>query len=275
MKRIFLFAIIALLTIHSYKLLFNQKPVSIYLSPDDKILYKNEEIEKTPTELESVIKKINEQHATIQSIHLNKMNIRINQNGLNFRATAELAMEKNNKFRFKARNMFSGMELDIGSNNEYFWFWSEGLGPNLYYSEIVNINKNRLRTALNPTWMIESMNTSEIDLKNYESTKVKDFLGLTQERIGSMGEKAKILILIDQINYRIIGRYLYDLENKLIISSEYSNFNNNMPRKMYTIWYEEKISLEWYLDDVKLNSKIDNSTWSMPKFNRKINIRLN
>ena len=242
-----------------------QRPAPIYVSPINQISEtKNSQFNNKAYE---IIKFINDQNSKIDSIYVKNMKIKLQQKNLIFNVSGELAMKKAKNFRLKINHPIFGEEMDIGSNEQYFWFWSKHMKPSaLHYAKHKDTNKTMLKTALNPEWMIESLNINPISIENIKITQFKEFIAIIQERVATTGENVTVLILIDPKSQIVMGRYLYNQNEKLIASAEYK------PNKILIIWYEEAIVLKWDLSNIKINSGIDKKMWSMPEFKNKINI---
>jgi hypothetical protein len=254
-----------------YVLLTKQKPNSVYLSPYDKI--SKEEIPKSDHKIFELISRINEKSSEIQSLYLEKMPIKFQQNFISFKANGEIAMLKDINFRLKVSSKITGKEMDIGSNDNFFWFWSKRMNPPyLHYANHKDLSKTMLRTALNPNWMIESLNVQEIKKDNITVAYFKNFYAIIQNRISANLEKVTLVLLLDPQKETIVGRYLYDINGKMIASTEYENGTGIVPNKIFIQWYEENIFLTWDLSEIKINLGINPSYWIMPNMKNSINM---
>ena len=265
--------VLVLFILIGYFYWINTKPITtpIYLSPTDKISIKEKYNEFN--KIYETIKEINKRSSEIKSIFISEMPILLQQGKITAKVYGEMAMDKEKKFRLKVTHRITGKEMDIGSNDTHFWFWSKRMRPSaLNYAKHEDLNKTMLRTALNPSWMMESMNISEIDTKNIEIAEFKNFIAIIQPRVSATKEKVTITTLIDPVEKLVVGRYLYNQEGKLIASTEYRDFFNLFPRKIIIIWYEENVTLNWDLSKIKTNVKVDPKFWNMPETIKKINI---
>jgi hypothetical protein len=170
-------------------------------------------------------------------------------------------------------------EIDIGSNNDHFWFWSARMKPQaLYYCPQSHISKNRLRPALHPLWILETTSISEISLENAKIVNQGDNLAIVQQKRGTNGEPVIKVTLVSKLSPVIIGHYLFDSKGDMIISTEvekYQNIDGHLiPEKMKTIWYEENLTLLWNFHNVKINLGINQESWKMPNVRKKIDISL-
>jgi hypothetical protein len=243
----------------------------VYLSPSDKIF--KQEKTNNDNEVFEIIKAINLKNSHIDSIFVKNMPITLEQNKIKIRANGELAMEKEKNFRLEINHKISGKEMDIGSNETWFWFWSKRMNPPyLNFAKHEDLDKTFLRTAINPNWMLESMNIGPINIENIQFYKFKEFYSIIQNRISIMGEPVTAMILIDPQMKVVVGRYLYNETGKIIASTEYKNFGADIARNILIIWYEEGIVLDWDLKDAVINKKIDSVYWEMPNMKNKIDL---
>ena len=210
-------------------------------------------VELASSQDSNIIQYLNDRNEKIKSIYY-KLTIRMS--GLLQDLDGYLYYEKDKKFRMFVYSSF-GLELDIGSNEQYFWFWSKRMKPPiLYYCLHKNSDKTRLKTPLNPLWLMELTNINTID--KGAISKYKGKIAVSEVRNGIMK-----IILVDQ-NANIIGHYLYD--NHLITSCEMT------PRTIEIIWPDEAIRMNWTIDYSQINVKIDTNNWQMPDMRRKVDM---
>jgi len=254
-----------------YWVLTTPRITPVYLSPTDQI--SKQEKPQPIHEIYDIIKVINDRSSKIKSLYIDEMPIRLQQGNMTAKVYGELAMEKEKNFRLKVTHRLTGKEMDIGSNKSHFWFWSKRMTPpSLHFAKHEDLDKTMLRTALNPSWMMESLNISPVNTENIEIAKFKDFWATIQPRTSSTGEKVTVVTLIHPTQKVIVGRYLYNQDGKLIASTEYQDFSSAIPRKIFIIWYEEGITLDWDLSGVQTNVGINPQFWVMPDMKNKIDM---
>lgn len=276
MKKFFLALLFFCLLAYLYYFLKQYKKLQpVYLFPTTELL---QEKPKTEHEVYSLVKTINERNNKILNVFVENMTIKVKQN-ISITVHGRLVMQKDKLFRLNVWHELFGKEMDIGSNENTFWFWSKRMkNPALYYSKHENLNKTMLKTPLNPMWLIESLNMGAINIENIEIAKFKKFWAIIQPRKSALGESVTVVTLIDPQKNVVVGRYLYNNIGKLVASAETSDFNQEpktgilLPKKIFIIWYEENIEMEWHLHNPKINTEINPSYWMMPNFKNKINI---
>lgn len=216
----------------------------------------------------ALIDQINHRNAKIQNIYIRQMPIWLRVNGLSFRARGELAHQKPKQFRLFITTAVTGKEMDIGSNNDIFWFWSKRMNPpHLYFSRHENIAKTNLKTPLNPDWLIESLNVGQIDKTTIASTMEKDGLYyLTQRRSSAAGEPLHLITIFDPAKCLIVGRCLANLKRQAIVTNSYTE------RSMKTVWHEENITMDWDVSGITINCNLPNRLWAMPDYRNKFDM---
>ena len=219
--------------------------------------------EKQPNipEIDLIIKKINASNVDIKTFSCQNFKIELTK-GVKFNLTGSVFMEKNNKFRMTIYNQLGGKELDAGSNDAVFWFWSKRIRPNLNQQK--QNEPNQFKSYINPNWLILCMSFNEIDLKKSEIIKYKDFYGIIQTQ-----PYGRVLILIDPKKQLVIGHYLYDNYEKLISSAEIISFQqvgkHTIPKQISIILHQENTKIMCFLDGAVVNSRLSRSYWSMPR----------
>lgn len=254
-----------------YWFLTKPRTSPVYLSPADQISK-----QKNPQprhEIYSIVEEINARNAKIRSIYIADMPIKMQQGRITAKVSGELAMEKDKNFRLKVTHRLTGKEMDIGSNSSVFWFWSKRMDPPaLHYAKHEDLTKTMLRTALNPNWMMESLSVGNINMENIEIAKFKGYWAVIQSRSGASGESVTVMTLIDPTQKVVVGRYLYNTNGRMIASTEYQGFSGAIPSKIFIIWYEEAITLEWDLSGAQINAGISPAFWVMPDMRNKIDM---
>jgi hypothetical protein len=219
-------------------------------------------------EATQIIKEINIKNSKIKNFFCS--NVEISIDNIPFKLQALLIYEKKLNFRMLVRS-FVGKELDIGSNKNYFWFWSKRMVPSgLYYAKHKDLYKTKLRTPFSPKWIMESLGFEEINNK-VRVSKSGLYLIIEEDRISSMNTRVTKKTLVNIESRMIVGHYLYE-NNRLISSAEVKESRNNMPYSIRVIWHEENIGISLKLNDPGINNKINSSHWIMPDYRNKINM---
>jgi len=244
-----------------------------YLSSTDQIS-PTKQVEKQH-EIFGVIKTINDRNANVKSIYIPTINMKIKQK-MSVSVTGVMYFEKEKRYRMSVKSTF-GPEMDIGSNDTHFWFWSKRMDPpHLFYSKHEDLDKAMLKTPLNPSWLIESLALGSLDTKDIEVGELKGNWIILQKRKAARGEDVVIATLISKTNYTVLGNYLYNSQGKMIASTEISNYYETngvfVPKTMFITWYEEGLTMEWNMGQPQINVQIPESVWQIPNFPQKVEL---
>lgn len=257
------------LTILYWYLTAPKKPIPIYVSPQSDLL--DEKPAPIHHEVYECVKRINEKNSKITSIIADKVKILV-WHDFGVVVNGKIAMKKDRFFRLKVSG-YRGPEMDIGSNDKVFWFWSRSMpNPALYYAKHEDLRKTMLKTPLNPSWLMESLSLNEISMENVEIIRVNNYWAILQSRNSALGEKIVIATLLDPQRDVIIGHYLYNEQNNLVASAEIKEFDGDIPKKILIVWYDENVRMEWDIINPQINTSIDNSYWQLPYMRNKINM---
>lgn len=255
---IFIFSILILINYNKT----SHVPQSIKIS---NIKYEKKE------EINPLIIKLNDKNNKISSISYNESKIYLD--GINVKAN--INYEKNLNFRMISKSIF-GVESDIGSNENEFWFWSKRMKPSyLFYSDHKDLKKTRLRTPFNPHWMMQILGVNEI--KTFDkSFYYKEYLAIASYDENNYGSKITRVQLLDIEKNCFFAHYIFNSYDELIVSAEVSEYYSvgefNVPKSIDINWIEENLHIKWELGQPTINKKIDLNHWKMPKNYQKINL---
>jgi len=241
------------------------------LIPEREIL-KESPIIPPPNLVPAFIDDLNLRNRGIRSIWYGDLKLHV-KDRFTVRLDGFLGYEKPKKFKMQLQSFF-GKELIVGSNDQYFWFWSKRMEPPaLYYCSHENLYRSRLKTPFHPIWIMESLGLGRISVKDARLDVVGHYWKVTEIRINTLGQKVRKTTLIDTNKKAIVGHYVHD-KNRLIVSSEVEEFyridGHMVPKKIRTIWHEEGVELNWFFSEPKLN--IPMGEVEMPNESFKIDI---
>lgn len=215
-----------------------------------------------------LVEKINQKNQIIKTLTVESMPMRVSTGGATYKLTGNLLYEKDKNFRLKVYHRLTGMEMDIGSNQKEFWFWSKRMQPPaLYFSPHDKLGTTNLKAPLNPAWMIESLNIGLVDTKNIAQTSQKGTLCYTYEpRTSALGDPVTMIAVYDIENLCLVSRNLIDEDGNKIITTSYDG------ETMNTLWHEEDIRMEWNLALKQVNSELDRQMFVMPDYKKKVDL---
>ena len=141
---------------------------------------------------------------------------------------AEIALARPKNLRFRAGTaLLGGQVMDLGSNEEIFWFWTS-LAPqsSVYYArhEQFATSPAKQMLAIEPAWLIEALGVVEID----PATITEGPLAMGDDRVqlrttlpSAAGQYSRLLIF-DKKYAWILEQHVYDERGELIASSRTS-----------------------------------------------------
>lgn len=219
---------------------------------------------KNDSKESDLIKALNQKRETVRNIKIDDIKIIWKQNALPIRLTGNLIYEKPKKLSFQVFHRITGKEIDIGSNEEYFWFYCKRMKPeNFYYGK--HSDDIYLRSALHPDWIIESLDLKPWNIDAIKICSINNYFALKEKRTISNGCQIEIVSLLDKDKKRMLGKYLYDEAQNLLISTEYTDFNQEeYPTKIHIHWHEENIQMTWILTKITKNLQLDSQNWKLP-----------
>jgi outer membrane lipoprotein-sorting protein len=222
-----------------------------------------------PIKNSPVIEEINEKNSQILTFYAE-----VDIDGGRLPLSSKIFYKKDNFFRMRTMSRF-GLEGDIGSNRQYFWFWSKRMIPSaLYYADHKNYIRTPLKPIFDPDWLIRCLSINTIDSKSDVSFNGKDIIvkNLKETGFGTITHT----MLLDSVNNRIIGHYLYDGGNRLIASAEVKEFQNIggfvVPKSIITHWIDEKLTFVWHFKNVQCNVNLDDKVWVLPSTSQMIDM---
>jgi hypothetical protein len=109
--------------------------------------------------LEQVIAAVNQNNGQIQS--LSSQSATLSGPGL-FTLHTQIAFQRQRNFRLKADTGITGPELDLGSNEQLFWFWIRRSDPPAVYfcrHDQFPTSQARRMIPIDPTWLVDALGT--------------------------------------------------------------------------------------------------------------------
>lgn len=109
---------------------------------------------------------VNFRNETIKSFSCSDMEVKLWEGGMRIRLQGSLYYEKPKGFRMRINSVF-GEEVDLGSNDDVFWYWSRrNKRKGLYYAHHEDFQKTRLKTPFNPLFIRASLGLDLIHFEN-------------------------------------------------------------------------------------------------------------
>jgi len=214
---------------------------------------------------------VNRINSQLKGMACSGINVYVWEGGFKFRLSGNLRYEKGKKFRMTVRSLF-GKELDLGSNDEQFWFWSRRSNePGLFYAKHEDYYKTRLKTPFNPVWIMHTLGIDEIDAEDVEivDEKDKDEILVVKEGVNSMGKPILTTTFVNRYTMRVTKVLTTDLNGKPLASSEIKKYSGNFPIEIVYDWFEENKTMEIKIKGPWEGGKSNPLLWERPNINPK------
>ncbi len=271
-KKIFAFTIVMLsltLSLAIYRKTSRFAPVTSF--PDRIIDLKEPDSVVVPT-YAKLISEINTKNNAIQSFYCKNFHIQLWEGGHRYRLTGSVAYLKPKNFRMKIESFF-GKELDLGSNDKHFWYWSRrDKKPGVYWAAYEDFGKTRLKTPFDPMLMRASIGIEPLELENATVTDSPSDLMLTYERQNSTGNAIRFSVFVNKKRKQIDGFIITDLAGKTLVSCEILNHVGDLPQKVAYNWHEENRAMTISFEEPIANSVISPASFVVPAYDVKINM---
>jgi len=192
-----------------------------------------------------------------------------------FKLDSCLLYEKPRNFKM-VNWSFLGKESELGSDQDYFWFWSKRMNPPaLYYARHEDLPKTNLKTPFNPNWLAEIVGINEIPTAVVASD-YNQYVVIMYEAKSLTGEMVTRAYLVDPKTKAFVGHYVFNAAWQPIISAEITDHyvinGFYVPKEMTVIWFEENFRSKWYFEQPQINVAIDPENWKMPEIKERINL---
>lgn len=261
MKRLLIFANVIMLAVFLVYTYLPYYPTQLR-SPDEEPLPTHEITHST--QVSDLIDTINAHNEEIRSLSCDDIRVHVSQGGIKLRLKAEVTYQKPRFFRMVTKSLV-GTELDIGSNNDLFWFWSRRMRPPiLYYADHRDFYKTRMKTPFNPMFMMETLGLGKIDVTDAKAVEARDKYVVIRLAKNSIGQPIALFTYLNKQTARIDGIAVVNADGKLSASGEVLSWRNDAPSQILYVWAEERTSMLLDLPNVTLNGVIDSTKFDLP-----------
>jgi hypothetical protein len=192
--------------------------------------------------------------------------------------------EKPRNFHLQGAN--SGMDyVDIGSNNDQFWFWvKDGPDAPLYYCSYADYEKGvKLPLPFQPEWVVQALGMAKYDPnKTYKIEKKGNTYELIEETTVQGTPVRKITIFNNTSNSRrsndstplVMGHVIEDAQTGKVICKatihhvRAASYRTGQGES--SVFYPSDVLLEWPAEQISMTMKIDKATVNQPFGNKAV-----
>ncbi|HYW78743.1 MAG TPA: hypothetical protein VE890_04165 [Thermoguttaceae bacterium] len=227
--------------------------------------------------LEQVIEVVNRNNAQIHSYSSNRATL--SSPGLPS-LKANLAFQRPGRFRLRAETGLTGPELDVGSNDQLFWFWvKRNQPPAIYFCRHDQFASSRARQLLpiDPHLVIDAMGTAGLDPALPHQGP---FFSPTGDRVEICTIRETIegpityVTVVDTQHGWVVGQRIFDAQGQMVARSIASRHRTDpvsnlvMPGQVEISCPTAQFSMKIELGPVQINrlSGDPAELWSMPSY---------
>jgi hypothetical protein len=159
-------------------------------------------------------------------------------------------------------------QVDIGSNDQEFWFWvSKAEPPHLYHCTYQDYATGQVRLPFpfQPDWITEALGMAEYpSAENFQVLVQPNYLDLVQQTVSAQGQRVRKIVRFSRAPSRtqVTDYILQDVNGQEICSAHIDEVQYVgaavVPRRVRLVWPQEQMQLKMKLDEVAINRPLDN-----------------
>ncbi|MCE9608447.1 MAG: hypothetical protein K8U03_26485 [Planctomycetia bacterium] len=139
---------------------------------------------------------------------------------------ANLALERQKRLRLRAETALTGAEVDMGSNDDVFWFWvRRNPPPTLYFCRHDKFAASAAKQVVpvDPEWLLDAIGLATFDPYHQHSTPQKNRNGKWEVRttlpsVNGSAPMTKVTVVDDARGF-VLEQHLYDERGTLVASA--------------------------------------------------------
>ena len=192
---------------------------------------------------------------------------------------AVVAFERPMRFRLQAETAFTGPELDLGSNDQAFWFWvRRNQPPALYFCRHDQFATCPARQyiPIEPQWLVEALGIAQFDPRlPYQGPHYLpgDRLEIRAILETPQGPQTRVTV-IDAIHAVILQQSIYDARGQLVAAAQASQHRRDpltglvMPTMVTIQSPSAQLTLQINLGPLQINrpGTTTPAYWTPPSF---------
>lgn len=228
----------------------------------------------TPPTLDEIIYAVNANTNQVQQLHSDSAWLSLP--GLpGLRTTVSLERE----LRFRLKSKLIGPELDIGSNEELFWFWAKrNAEPLVFYASHRDFaaSPTRRMFPVDPHWLIEAIGLVQLEPGGTHEGPIPLGDGRVEVRTrlaSPTGDMTRVLVIDGRYGW-ILEQHLHDATGRAVASSRtnghryYAAAAVSLPHRIEIEMPDAQLSLTIEVSEYAINTLYGSpeQLWAMPRF---------
>lgn len=188
-----------------------------------------------------------------------------------------LEFERPRRFRMRAQGI--GPELDLGSNDELFWFWvKRNAQPAVYFARHEQFAHSPTKQVIpiDPLWLPEAMGVVQLDpMIKYEGPfPAGPHRVQIRTRVATpQGDQTRAYVMHDQYGW-LLEQHVYDARGQLLASARASKHQHykgegvTLPQHVEIQVPSQQLNLTLNVSGYQINHMVGDATqlWTLPKF---------
>lgn len=226
--------------------------------------------------LDQVIAVVNQNAAKVQNYQTNNATISVPGNALVPALRGNIAAERPNKLRLQASTAISGPEVDLGSNEELFWFWvKRNEPPAVYFSRHDQFTGSAAQQVMpiEPSWLLDALGFMQFAPTDFHEGPVPhgngtlEIRSVVQSRLGPLTRNT----VIDAKRAWVLQQHIYDGRGTLLASATarshqfYPTVGASLPQEIDVSLPLAQMALTIDVGTVQINQLAPNpALWQLP-----------
>lgn len=226
--------------------------------------------------LDQVIAAVNQNASRIASYQTNNASITVpGMPGIPL-LRGNIAAQQPGRVRLQASTALTGPEVDLGANDELFWFWvKRNEPPALYFSRHDQFANSAAKQIMpiEPQWLLDALGMMQFSPNDQHQgpfsygNDAVEIKSIIQTRSGPMSR----ITIIDARRAWVLEQHVYDATGTLVASTRASDYRYHpgvgvsLPQDVELRVPAAQLSLSIDVGTVQINSLADNpALWSLP-----------
>ena len=226
--------------------------------------------------LEQVITAVNQNAARIQNYQTNNASISVPGTTVLPMLRGNIAAERPGRIRLQASTAISGQEVDLGSNDELFWFWvKRNEPPAVFFTRHDQYLGSAAQQIMpiEPSWLLDALGFAQFaPTDRHEGPVLRgngrlEVRSIVQSRIGTLTKTT----VVDAQRAWVLEQHVYDAQGTLLASAVarshryYPAANVSLPQEVDIRLPVAQMNLLIDVGTVQVNQGVLNSDlWQLP-----------
>jgi hypothetical protein len=230
-----------------------------------------------PATLDDVVRVVNENTYRVRSLHTADAQISVPMTPT---LQATIALDRPQRFRLRAETSLTGAEVDLGSNDELFWFWVRRNQPRAtYFCRHDQFAASPIRQIIpvEPQWLVEAFGLTWFDPQEQHEGPLpagEGRLRVRTTRRNSLGQALTKITVLDSARGWILEQHLFDEQGQRIATALTSEHRRDLlhdvvlPRQLEIHWPAAQATMTIQVGAWDVNTLADDSRqlWVMPEY---------